>query len=134
MQLAGPLLFKLYDAMRARVRELLAQQEAVTLTMDGWSRTQGAEHLVGMCAAFYGAAVFLDVKAARADKVDAVKLRVSLMSCLHHARLGFDLSKRSMGFVSVPFTDHLVPSISEFHFDLSQWIFLSGVEFILWSQ
>ncbi|KAJ9531460.1 hypothetical protein QJQ45_006832 [Haematococcus lacustris] len=61
-QLSGPLLMALYANVMREVTQRLTRAQFFALTLDGWSRTQGSEHLLGFCAALPGgSSVFLDV-------------------------------------------------------------------------
>ncbi|KAJ9520208.1 hypothetical protein QJQ45_030152 [Haematococcus lacustris] len=61
-QLSGPLLMALYANVMREVTQRLNRAQFFALTLDGWSRTQGSEHLLGFCAALPGgSSVFLDV-------------------------------------------------------------------------
>ncbi|KAJ9531591.1 hypothetical protein QJQ45_014944, partial [Haematococcus lacustris] len=62
LQLSGPLLMALYANVMREVTQRLTRAQFFALTLDGWSRTQGSEHLLGFCAALPGgSSVFLDV-------------------------------------------------------------------------
>ncbi|KAJ9512709.1 hypothetical protein QJQ45_018999 [Haematococcus lacustris] len=61
-ELSGPLLLGLYVKVLTEVKALVARCRYVTLIIDGWSKSLGSAHLLGVCAGLANqATVFLDV-------------------------------------------------------------------------
>ncbi|KAL6750154.1 hypothetical protein V8C86DRAFT_889936 [Haematococcus lacustris] len=61
-ELSGPLLLALYVAAVMDVKQRVAEASFVALTMDGWAKSLGAAHLLGVCGVLAGrVSVFLDV-------------------------------------------------------------------------
>lgn len=46
LQISGPLLLKAFQDVAGAVHKLLNKTEYITITMDGWSRTQGSTHII----------------------------------------------------------------------------------------
>ncbi|KAJ9519604.1 hypothetical protein QJQ45_013377 [Haematococcus lacustris] len=62
VQLSGPLLLGLYVKVLTEVKALVARCRYVTIIIDGWSKSLGSAHLLGVCAGLANqATVFLDV-------------------------------------------------------------------------
>ncbi|KAL6763144.1 hypothetical protein V8C86DRAFT_3023063 [Haematococcus lacustris] len=61
-ELSGSLLIALYITVMMDVKQRVAEAPFVALTMDGWAKSLGAAHLLGVCAVLAGrVSVFLDV-------------------------------------------------------------------------
>ncbi|KAJ9508283.1 hypothetical protein QJQ45_011799 [Haematococcus lacustris] len=61
-ELSGPLLLGLYVKVLTEVKALVARCRYVTIIIDGWSKSLGSAHLLGVCAGLANqATVFLDV-------------------------------------------------------------------------
>ncbi|KAJ9513396.1 hypothetical protein QJQ45_001428 [Haematococcus lacustris] len=61
-ELSGSLLIALYITVMMDVKQRVAEAPFVALTMDGWAKSMGAAHLLGVCAVLAGrVSVFLDV-------------------------------------------------------------------------
>ncbi|KAJ9505584.1 hypothetical protein QJQ45_012003 [Haematococcus lacustris] len=61
-ELSGSLLIALYITVMMDVKQRVAEAPFVALTMDGWAKSLGVAHLLGVCAVLAGrVSVFLDV-------------------------------------------------------------------------
>ncbi|KAL6756675.1 hypothetical protein V8C86DRAFT_2436095 [Haematococcus lacustris] len=61
-ELSGSLLIALYITVMMDVKQRVAEAPFVALTMDGWAKSLGAAHLLGVCAVLAGrVSLFLDV-------------------------------------------------------------------------
>ncbi|KAJ9531655.1 hypothetical protein QJQ45_021807 [Haematococcus lacustris] len=62
LHLSGPLLLGLYVKVLTEVKALVARCRYVTIIIDGWSKSLGSAHVLGVCAGLANqATVFLDV-------------------------------------------------------------------------
>lgn len=86
MQLSVPLLTALYKEHVTLVSAGMASASFVSLTFDGWSRTQGADHLLGFCVATWGACYFLDFVATGGNSCTAeyLKEQYEFIVAKHH--------------------------------------------------
>ena len=78
-QLANTLLMVAFNKVRKAVSKQL-EGKPVTITTDGWSRTQGEATLVNFCAHVYGGSIFLDLEVGRGS-VTGENLLMSSRSC-----------------------------------------------------
>ncbi|GLC34100.1 hypothetical protein PLESTM_000153100 [Pleodorina starrii] len=62
-KLSQPLLFSIYSSVHEEMTARLKETKYLTITLDGWARTQGATHILNFMACFFAAAFFVDMKA-----------------------------------------------------------------------
>lgn len=72
--LSTPLLLGVYASIATKVNSELRKYTRLTATSDGWSRTQGTQHITNYQAAVPGASYFLDVTAASTEQVNGEAL------------------------------------------------------------
>jgi hypothetical protein len=70
-QLANTLLVLVHSLVHEGVKEKIAKTEWLTVTEDGWSRTQGSSHLINFMLCAWGFSIFQDMVEATVDKVTA---------------------------------------------------------------